>query len=154
MGCYEDQGDRMMEKLKWGSSGTNSPQTCGEACRDYKYFSNQNGGECWCSNTLKREIKKPDSECNSRCPGDNTKFCGGYWRNSVYQREAQGNDFEINYQFFICIYWFYMQIKNHYYHHHHHHSNNYNHYNHHHNNNYNHYHNNYNNHYYYQASIR
>ena len=95
IGCYEDQNDRMMEKNMWWYSDTNSPQTCGEACRDYKYFSNQNGGECWCSNTLKREIKKPDSECSKRCPGDNTKFCGAGFRNSVYQREAQGNNYEI-----------------------------------------------------------
>ena len=95
MGCYEDQDDRTMEKNIWWYSDTNSPHTCGEACRDYKYFSNQNGGECWCSNTLKREIKKPESDCNKRCPGDNTKFCGAGFRNSVYQREAQGNNSEI-----------------------------------------------------------
>jgi hypothetical protein len=29
--------------------------------------------------------KRPDSECNMRCKGDNKRMCGGSWRNNVFK---------------------------------------------------------------------
>ena len=46
--------------------------------------------ECFCGNSFSA-TKKGDGECNHRCPGDNSKWCGGTWRISVYSADGELN---------------------------------------------------------------
>jgi hypothetical protein len=42
-------------------------------------------GECWGGNSYGKYGKRPDSECNMKCKKDNSRFCGGSWRNNVFK---------------------------------------------------------------------
>ena len=42
-------------------------------------------GECWGGNSYGKHGKRPDSECNMKCKKDNSRFCGGSWRNNVFK---------------------------------------------------------------------
>ena len=48
------------------------------------YYAVHNGTECYGSNTLPTNAKKPDFECNIPCPGNTTVMCGAALRNSIY----------------------------------------------------------------------
>ena len=56
----------------------------------YKYAGVQAGYACLCGDTFGKHGKKPDSECNTNCPGDNTQKCGAGWRNAVYSTGYMG----------------------------------------------------------------
>jgi len=81
LGCYKDDKDRDLDHYKgWGKNQAD----CTSLCRDFKYFSMQNGSECWCGNGYATEgkySKRPDSECGQ------TRL-GGAWRNAVYKHKA------------------------------------------------------------------
>lgn len=60
-------------------------QTCVAAARQagYKYAGLQDGRQCFAGNTL-GYAKKPETDCNKKCTGNDQQICGGSWRNSVY----------------------------------------------------------------------
>ena len=70
----------------------NTPEKCESACKkaSYLYFGVQAGKECFCGKTLAHKDKKDEFECNVPCPGDNSKICGGNWRQSLYQIHTGG----------------------------------------------------------------
>ncbi|KAH3719842.1 uncharacterized protein LOC127855453 [Dreissena polymorpha] len=82
IGCFEDSPYRFMTILL-PPSNSNSPLECAGRCQGYPYSGTQVGNECCCGDSLNAD-KKPDSECNSVCPGDLSKTCGGPFRMSVY----------------------------------------------------------------------
>ncbi|KAH3725096.1 hypothetical protein DPMN_050926 [Dreissena polymorpha] len=82
IGCYTDHPARIMA-VRLPNSNSNSPLECAARCHGYLYSGIHFGIECFCGDLLKAE-KKPDSECNLGCPGDNSKKCGGTYRMSVY----------------------------------------------------------------------
>ena len=48
--------------------------------------------QCFCGNeTLQSRPKRPESECNTKCPGDPNKICGGEWRMNVFETEFNSN---------------------------------------------------------------
>lgn len=50
-----------------------------------EYFHYNFRAACWCGNQYPSiNYKINDSKCNVPCPGDKTKYCGGFWRLSVY----------------------------------------------------------------------
>ncbi|XP_053389711.1 uncharacterized protein LOC123562081 [Mercenaria mercenaria] len=84
-GCYVDKVDRILE-LKLPDSQTNSGYTCKHRCTvsQYQYAGTEYAKQCFCGHKLKYFEKKPDSECNMKCPGNVDEYCGGSWRISIY----------------------------------------------------------------------
>ncbi|CAD7968951.1 unnamed protein product [Amoebophrya sp. A25] len=99
IGCYEDQGERAMEMHV---DKHHTFQSCMETCTDphigggpHKYFALQNGKECACGADFARYGRKADSECKYECAEGNSLsgkrddgYCGGGWRNAVYEVQA------------------------------------------------------------------
>ena len=83
-GCYEDKPARMLTG-KFLSLNTNTPSACKDKCQDFKYFAVQYTNQCFCGDTLHHLVKKPESECAMKCPGDSSQTCGGSWRQNVYE---------------------------------------------------------------------
>jgi len=51
----------------------------------YKYVGLQYGKECYADNTYGTLGKATDADCYKRCGPADMSYCGGDWRNSVYQ---------------------------------------------------------------------
>ena len=50
----------------------------------YDYAGIEAGKECWCANSFtKRPL--PQIKCNTRCPSDKKRVCGGNFALSIYQ---------------------------------------------------------------------
>jgi hypothetical protein len=95
VGCYKDSARRSLDVLIGGQNGTFNVATCEAACvarGDYIYFALQDGGQCFCSNSLGPAPELlPDSECLAPfacCAADEScyapKACGKYFTNAVY----------------------------------------------------------------------
>lgn len=73
-------------------------QLCLERCYGYQWAGVEFGRECWCGNKLQLDTKAgtakgamntTEAECNFRCPGDESVYCGARVRLSLYShREA------------------------------------------------------------------
>ena len=101
-GCYEDKEDSRMLKEQHLEIYHNSPENCGGLCKfkGYRYFGLQGktGEWCYCGNSLRIEIKKHESDCHVKCPGDGSKKCGGIFKMNVYKFKDNckiGNNFKI-----------------------------------------------------------
>ena len=55
---------------------------------DFEFFGLQNGNQCHCGNTASRIIPVHPSNCNKRCDGNKTQFCGGSWRMNIFTTNA------------------------------------------------------------------
>lgn len=64
----------------------------------------QNQFSCFCDNDFGRygEVSDGDSWCSIPCPGDETYYCGGYDKNSIYLVNGKRNINDIQ-QIFIHI---------------------------------------------------
>ncbi|KAH3847492.1 uncharacterized protein LOC127873625 [Dreissena polymorpha] len=82
IGCFVDPEVRILPILL-PRSNSNSPIECAARCRGYLYSGTEAGNYCFCGEYLIAMIR-PDSECNSVCPGDSSKKCGAGARISVY----------------------------------------------------------------------
>ena len=63
-------------------------ETCIRKCmrKNFAFAGVQYGGQCWCGNTLPGAgDRRPSSECNNPCSGDENQMCGGGLRNNVYR---------------------------------------------------------------------
>ncbi|XP_052224320.1 CUB and sushi domain-containing protein 3-like [Dreissena polymorpha] len=88
VGCYEDHENRVLLPHR-PNSNSNTPVECASRCSDYRYAGVEYRLWCFCGNSL-NATKTQESHCNSDCPGDRSKKCGGYWRISVYTNWACG----------------------------------------------------------------
>ena len=75
IGSFKDKSNRALRKA-FGRSYT--PEQCSEACKEYDYFSVQDGNECFCENDLNHAKKYGDSNCGPT---------GGPWCNYIYQNK-------------------------------------------------------------------
>jgi hypothetical protein len=84
-GCYKDGGNRDLPKLL--RAGYGNPKKCFQMAMDggFKYVGMQYRGECWAGQKVGKYGKRPDKECNMKCRHDNSRMCGGGWRNSVFE---------------------------------------------------------------------
>lgn len=89
IGCFDDEGStRILGDYKVDLEKTNTPRRCMNICYKlgYKYSGVEYGFECFCSHNPPPNARtKPDSHCNTPCPGDPTETCGGGWLISVYR---------------------------------------------------------------------
>ena len=81
-GCYEDNNpQRLLKGNHTFYLRDNCPEACNAFCQGFKYFAVEAANECFCGDTLSTPlVKKPQGHCNSKCPGDKSKKCGGWWR--------------------------------------------------------------------------
>jgi hypothetical protein len=102
IGCYKDNyPSRDLPVIKDTSimvkiQGKNAlgPEKCACKCKGYKYFSLQNGGECFCGNTYGKYGVDATNKCKKKClvndPHGNYNnedlYCGGSFSNAVYDR--------------------------------------------------------------------
>lgn len=56
---------------------------CESLCSGYTYAGVENGGECYCGNTITNN--QASTGCTTPCLGDSTKTCGGGWAVYIYQ---------------------------------------------------------------------
>jgi len=84
-GCFKDTGNRdIPNRIK---AGYGNPTKCFKMAMDagYQYVGMQYRGECFGGNSVGKYGKRPDKECNMKCKHDNSRMCGGGWRNSVFK---------------------------------------------------------------------
>jgi len=85
--CVIDSGrDRLLPEYTT-KLNENSPDNCIKECQDqgYSYAGVQFTNQCWCGNgDIPQEKVVPKSDCDSACPGDSSKMCGGFDRMNVY----------------------------------------------------------------------
>lgn len=58
---------------------------CQHACREYRFFGLQRGGQCWCGNGPDIGRRLSELQCNKPCDADPAQTCGGLEQNSVYK---------------------------------------------------------------------
>lgn len=59
--------------------------------------------ECFCGDTAPAlSTVLPESECDTRCSGDASQFCGGGWKLSLYGTGITGNCNQIGNHFKDC----------------------------------------------------
>ena len=61
-------------------------ENCIQFCKNdgYAFAGVESEDECFCGNNPPSQNSIPDSECNSKCSGDQTQICGGHWKISIY----------------------------------------------------------------------
>ena len=77
----------------------NSPSKCGLLCnfKGYKYFGLKNGKECRCGHSVERVKTFPNNHCNTRCPGDQSKTCGGSVGSDTHNKRTEAYKFNIGF---------------------------------------------------------
>jgi uncharacterized protein YbdZ (MbtH family) len=89
LGCLKDSSQRLLNGASLSWTGSMTPKKCIDFCtsKGFKYAGTENGGECYCGNTVSTAASVSATECNSKCPGG-AGFCGGSWKLSLYQNTA------------------------------------------------------------------
>jgi len=85
--CVQDSESRVFP-VAFGQTSYNTPEYCIAKCKshEYLYAGVEYISECYCSNNEPtRDLILNDSECNKKCPGDSSKYCGGDWAMNVYE---------------------------------------------------------------------
>jgi len=83
IGCFNDKADRDLREIL-GTDMTIEECIKRGQDEDMLYVGLQHGNECWGDTNLGGYGKADDSECHMPCSRDNFKFCGGGYRNLVY----------------------------------------------------------------------
>lgn len=88
-GCYTDLiPNRDIRTLKnWGQGATSSD--CANSCiaMGQSIAGTENGGQCFCGNTMAQTKKVSDGDCNMACNGS-SQMCGRSGRLQVYAKEG------------------------------------------------------------------
>ena len=86
LGCFVDRRERALVHRREDSQNMTIPK-CLQECvsQGYPFAGLEFAKECFCGyNTFAQYGKRPDTECNYKCTGDETTICGGFWRMSIY----------------------------------------------------------------------
>ncbi|KAL8689037.1 MAG: hypothetical protein Q9218_005195 [Villophora microphyllina] len=72
------------------ASDSMTVELCLSKCYNYQYAGIEYGRECWCGNTLASTSAQAtaESQCNKKCPGDNSEICGAGLRLTLYTHNA------------------------------------------------------------------
>ena len=89
-GCYVDTVNprTLANNGWWGNPITNTECAKGCSKNGYSISGAENGGQCFCGNSLGSAAKAASSDCNSACAGDSSQKCGGPARLSVYKKSS------------------------------------------------------------------
>ena len=85
----KDRNPRLLPKYL-GKSRYNTPTDCIRRCSEeddgYAFAGVQWGRECFCGKLPPpADTLVDESECNWKCSGDQSLFCGALWRMNVYE---------------------------------------------------------------------
>jgi len=83
--CVQDDQSRLLDHYE--SITDNTPSACIQLCRrkGFKYAGVQYAILCFCGNEAPPSDRiRSETECDIKCPGDDSKKCGGTWRMNVY----------------------------------------------------------------------
>ncbi|KAF2667566.1 WSC-domain-containing protein [Microthyrium microscopicum] len=91
-GCATDGSTRTLTDKTTlytaGAGDTMTVETCLTFCQGYTFAGLEYGQECYCGNTVAAD-RAPQAgilgECNMKCKGDSTEFCGGPAALSLYK---------------------------------------------------------------------
>ena len=87
--CYEDNREsRIFKRNRLVQRSKMTVDVCIRFCSSSgaSYAGLENSVECYCSNdSPDASLKRPQQECDQRCSGDQSQYCGGPARLSVYQ---------------------------------------------------------------------
>ena len=92
-GCYVDALNprSLGSNGWWGNPITNIECAKGCSKNGFSISGAENGGQCFCGNSLIGSKKVASSECNSKCAGDPSQLCGGPARLSVYRKSGSSS---------------------------------------------------------------
>ncbi|XP_026762839.2 xylosyltransferase oxt [Galleria mellonella] len=89
LGCYQDEKRlRILSSFYGNYINSNSPYSCLDICiqAGFPYAGVQYASECFCGeNPPPPSASIADDLCDMKCPGDNSKVCGGYFTMNVYE---------------------------------------------------------------------
>lgn len=105
IGCYTDSWSRTLpDKMFNHYDGTLTPELCQAECAaaGFGYAGVENGGECWCSNTIQNGHGQGGG-CSTPCSGDPTTTCGGGWAIQVYQFAGVKHQIKSHVKDNVCI---------------------------------------------------
>lgn len=104
-GCFSDAAGM---GFTLSASGSISPSTCAKTCGDknFSFAATQAGNQvnlahsyiirkkrltaqCLCGNKIDWSLKQPDTDCTSRCSGDQGYLCGSSARINVYSTSTE-----------------------------------------------------------------
>ncbi|KAL9044249.1 MAG: hypothetical protein Q9214_002599 [Letrouitia sp. 1 TL-2023] len=99
LGCYNEvAGGRALSDLQNPiPASTVSVESCSKACAQYNYFGVEYSGECYCGNKINTGsalVSGNDpstTQCNMRCNGNSTEYCGGPNRLNMYQKTSSAS---------------------------------------------------------------
>ncbi|KAL8784983.1 MAG: hypothetical protein Q9213_003644 [Squamulea squamosa] len=92
-GCYTDSTSARVLTSKSQSVSTNTYASCAAYCSGYTYFGVEYGSQCYCGNQFTNPTApapKGETECNMKCSGDATKFCGAGNRMNLFKSQTVG----------------------------------------------------------------
>ena len=84
-GCYAETGSGQPRLLNLASYADDAMtvESCSAFCAKYQYFGVEYGRECYCGNSL-TTTPVSDADCNMKCAGKSTEFCGAGNRLDIY----------------------------------------------------------------------
>eukprot|EP00928_Gymnodinium_smaydae_P050164 TRINITY_DN3375_c2_g1_i2.p1 TRINITY_DN3375_c2_g1~~TRINITY_DN3375_c2_g1_i2.p1 ORF type:complete len:2183 (+),score=420.83 TRINITY_DN3375_c2_g1_i2:1304-7852(+) len=92
IGCFYEDGDHDLDGGPQAFGFTS--ETCAAMCKGFRYIALRQNGYCSCGQSFQNEDKYyrvSNEECGTPCDGEETyyptRYCGGTWRNAVYQIE-------------------------------------------------------------------
>lgn len=90
-GCHiiPQTGPRQMHQDAGKDDKRMTPAFCAESCVSlgYSHFEVVGKSQCWCGSAAypASQPSVSDNECNQKCPGDPSQFCGGRGRGTAYE---------------------------------------------------------------------
>ncbi|WWD20503.1 hypothetical protein CI109_104979 [Kwoniella shandongensis] len=89
VGCVNDASTRVLPNYSFTNNGMTSDM-CRKVCvaAGYKNYGTEAGSQCWCGTNKVVAGILPDSQCNSKCPGNQAEFCGAGGKLSYYNIAA------------------------------------------------------------------
>jgi len=86
--CFIDQIPRELDAFQINLPGRLTLEKCIALCniKEYKYAGMQYANQCFCDNHYPA-VEIPQFDCDMLCDGDDSQFCGGYWKMNVYSTD-------------------------------------------------------------------
>ena len=100
IGCYNDDDNRDLKNYVGDISSNVGECLTKCASAKYKYFSVQNGGQCFCDNayaTAPQYTKVADSDCAAMNNG-RSLYWGNSWRNAIYKVTPYPENFNLRHK--------------------------------------------------------
>ncbi|KIK68677.1 glycoside hydrolase family 71 protein [Collybiopsis luxurians FD-317 M1] len=109
VGCVAE-GNTGTRRALTGASFTDkamTPAKCQTLCAGYKYAGTEYSTQCYCGNSLQNNgatgLVKDSSNCNYKCGGDSSQFCGGVYFLSLYATSTTSTTAAASFKSLGCV---------------------------------------------------